>query len=420
MKPDVGTRTARVGTAEKRSDGRRPLPDGHPSAGKSPAGKRGKAAGARFTGARAAGQAVDPRGAARSAGGRSVGAADALRAETHKTRVWGYSLIGAGSLGLLLTLMFSGLPAFSAVPERLSKMFSGMGARFRHWIYGPEKVPSPWDFSDIEPLDELKAVPSARGWSALDSFYATHPNVEGEEEYYLDPALWREVITAKPNASGGAVTVPAGISGDSASMAAGQTLRPDAADSTAAPAPSRRSMGLWTGPADGTLVDTSIRPAREQLRRQGVMALQAPADSLLDGAANADSVAPTDGPKPQTDAMASAGTAGETAPVATAAGEIGKPTSEKALHVEFWESPVHYKGYQLNGNNLILYGINDADSLRFENHPDGVWMYHKTAVYRLTASAEMQRFELISGTDSLGEPAEDASEEMSGDPATAK
>ena len=38
-------------------------------------------------------------------------------------------------------------------------------------------------------------------------------------------------------------------------------------------------------------------------------------------------------------------------------------------------------------------------------------MYHKEAVYRLTTSSEMQRFELISGTSSLEEPAADEGEE---------
>lgn len=240
------------------------------------------------------------------------------------SRRFGLWLIGAGGVGLLLILLCLAIILRSSEPKEVS----------------------PWDFSDVKPLAELKAVPSAQGWSALDSFYASHPEVEGEEEYYLDPALWREP-KRKP--------------------AEGDTL-------AAAPAVSRRT-GLWTGPADGMLsVDTSIQPLQEQLKREGAKPLQAVLTDSLSGAGAASSDA---------------------------------PTSEKPLHVEFWESPVHYKGYHLNGNNLILYGINDADSLRFENHADGVWMYHKEAVYRLTTSTEMQRFELISGTDSLGEPAAD-------------
>ncbi len=358
----------------------------------------------------------------RAGGARPKQRPEDFKEEARRSRLWGFLLIGTGSLSLVLTLMFSGIPALSAVPEKISRMWTHMTSRFKVWIYGPGKEPSPWDFSDVKPLEELKAVPSAHGWSALDSFYASHPVVEGEEEYYLDPALWREPIRKAGSVSA------AGLSGSAIG----------GADTSAAPMSSRR-MGLWTGTADGTLVDTSIRPAQEQLRRQGAMPLQTvapdsiPADSVagMVWPAGTGTSAASAGAAPHTASMSvAAGAAGmdvaagsgESAPVSDREGVNGAagqaaadaPTSQKPLHVEFWESPVHYKGYQLNGNNLILYGINDADSLRFENHPDGVWMYHKEAVYRLTSSSEMQRFELISGKSSLEEP-EGASEAEAAD-----
>ena len=264
---------------------------------------------------------------------RSVDRAENRDDARRRSRRLGFWLIGAGGVGLLLILLFLGVSL--------------------HTPSMPENV-SPWDFSDVKPLAELKAVPSAHGWSALDSFYASHPEVEGEEEYYLDPALWRES--------------------------------------------SSRRTGLWNGPADGMLpVDTSIQPLQEQLKREGAMQLQVVSPDSLSVAGAADTNA----------TYASGYDIGMTDGAEAVAASADAPTSEKPLHVEFWESPVHYKGYQLSGNNLILYGINDSDSLRFENHADGVWMYHKEAVYRLTTSTDMQRFELISGTDSLGEPAAD-------------
>ena len=264
---------------------------------------------------------------------RSVDRAENRDDARRRSRRLGFWLIGAGGVGLLLILLFLGVSL--------------------HTPSMPEDV-SPWDFSDVKPLAELKAVPSAHGWSALDSFYASHPEVEGDEEYYLDPALWRE--------------------------------------------PSSRRTGLWNGPADGMLsVDTSIQPLQEQLKREGAMQLQVVSSDSLSVAGTADTNA----------TYASGYDIGMTDGAEAVAASADAPTSEKPLHVEFWESPVHYKGYQLNGNNLILYGINDSDSLRFENHVDGVWMYHKEAVYRLTTSTDMRRFELISGTDSLGEPAAD-------------
>lgn len=81
-----------------------------------------------------------------------------------------------------------------------------------------------------------------------------------------------------------------------------------------------------------------------------------------------------------------------------------KPAAGKAeavtnrpLHVEFWESPVNFKGYKMNGNNLILYGISPDDSLRFERRQDGVWMYHfnENAVYLLEPTSEDKPFKRI-------------------------
>ncbi|MEG1498921.1 MAG: hypothetical protein RRX93_05755 [Bacteroidales bacterium] len=70
-------------------------------------------------------------------------------------------------------------------------------------------------------------------------------------------------------------------------------------------------------------------------------------------------------------------------------------SSSKPLHVEFWDSPVHYKGYQLNGNNLILFGMDPNDSLRFENHPNGIWMYHQNALFLLKPNSKFAPLESL-------------------------
>ena len=82
-------------------------------------------------------------------------------------------------------------------------------------------------------------------------------------------------------------------------------------------------------------------------------------------------------------------------PPKPAADSLQPAASGKPLHVEFWESPVHYKGYKINGNNLILFGINPSDSLRFERHPNGVWMYHAGEIYLLEPSSEFSDFKAL-------------------------
>lgn len=77
--------------------------------------------------------------------------------------------------------------------------------------------------------------------------------------------------------------------------------------------------------------------------------------------------------------------------------EEGAPqaaSSSKPLRVEFWQSPVNYKGYKLEGNHLVLFGIDPNDTLRFENHPDGIWMYHKGNIFLLETNHDFVDFKL--------------------------
>lgn len=354
---------------------------------------------------------------------------------SRRERLLGLLLIGIGSVSLLFALLFSGLN-FSGQGSSWASRRSGKPSRLKQWIMGGEKAAPSWDLSQLRSLRGTKEVPSARGLSALDSFYAQHPAVYGDEEYYLDSsawAAWRESggATGATGAAGslaGAGSAGGMLGGASGGFGAGATTE---ADSMTYGGSSRR-RGLWTGPADGMLsVDTSIRPLQEQLRRQQVNSVFSPAvadsDSAPSGLFAEAGLASGAGSGVGTGSGASVGAASGTSGSATsgsgsdlsaltsslsATPEGTVPTSQRPLHVEFWESPVHYKGYQLSGNNLILYGINDADTLRFENHPDGIWMYHKAAIYRLKPSSSMQRFELISGVSSLEEPEEALEDEV--------
>ncbi|MCM1169048.1 MAG: hypothetical protein NC324_03830 [Bacteroides sp.] len=70
----------------------------------------------------------------------------------------------------------------------------------------------------------------------------------------------------------------------------------------------------------------------------------------------------------------------------------GNPRPQQSLRVEFWESPVNYKGYKLDKKQLIIFGISPDDPLRFENHTDGIWMHHNGKVYLLKPDAGYMPF----------------------------
>lgn len=78
------------------------------------------------------------------------------------------------------------------------------------------------------------------------------------------------------------------------------------------------------------------------------------------------------------------------------ANEQTQPAQDPApgnLRVEFWESPVNFKGYKLEGKHLILFGIDPDDELRFEHHTDGIWMHHRQKIYLLRPSSKEIPFE---------------------------
>lgn len=121
---------------------------------------------------------------------------------------------------------------------------------------------------------------------------------------------------------------------------------------TVEPAESETPLGLWSG-SSAQIADTSIKVAHEKLQKEQ-----------------------------QYSALPASGAAPTDASINTAAN----------LHVEFWESPVNYKGYRLEGNKLIMYGVSPSDSLRFQKHSDGVLMYHKKNIFLLKPCQELNRF----------------------------
>lgn len=64
----------------------------------------------------------------------------------------------------------------------------------------------------------------------------------------------------------------------------------------------------------------------------------------------------------------------------------------QSLHVEFWESPVNYRGYKLSGKQLIIFGLSPGEDFRFEHHQDGIWMHYNGKIYLLRESTGYMPF----------------------------
>lgn len=59
------------------------------------------------------------------------------------------------------------------------------------------------------------------------------------------------------------------------------------------------------------------------------------------------------------------------------------------LWVEFWKSPLNYRGYKYNNNKLVIYGLSEDESVRIVKRNEDLYFKHNTAFYRI---ANMENF----------------------------
>lgn len=69
--------------------------------------------------------------------------------------------------------------------------------------------------------------------------------------------------------------------------------------------------------------------------------------------------------------------------------------SKTAFKVEFWQSPINYKGYKLSHNKLVLYGINSTDPFSIFQVDGDLYLKHINNVYKLHYSNDFTQFEKV-------------------------
>lgn len=71
------------------------------------------------------------------------------------------------------------------------------------------------------------------------------------------------------------------------------------------------------------------------------------------------------------------------------------------LNIEFWSSPLNYKGYKMNKYKLVVYGIPSAEGLKLFKLDDVIYLKLASFVYRLDASADFKAYERITDEEVL-------------------
>ena len=69
--------------------------------------------------------------------------------------------------------------------------------------------------------------------------------------------------------------------------------------------------------------------------------------------------------------------------------------SFSSLKVEFWQSPINYKGYKVTKNKIILFGINSEENIKLFHLDDGVFMKHNQNYYKLYFTDDFKQFEKV-------------------------
>ncbi|MFI5164396.1 MAG: hypothetical protein ACHQHP_04020 [Bacteroidia bacterium] len=73
----------------------------------------------------------------------------------------------------------------------------------------------------------------------------------------------------------------------------------------------------------------------------------------------------------------------------------GKKNILAAFKVEFWQSPLNYKGYKMTKNKIVLFGIHPEENLRLFHLEDDIFMKHNQNYYKLYFTDDFKQFEKV-------------------------
>ena len=72
-----------------------------------------------------------------------------------------------------------------------------------------------------------------------------------------------------------------------------------------------------------------------------------------------------------------------------------KRTVNKYVQVEFWRSPLNYKGYKLSKYSVILYGLTDSDNLKLYTLDDAFYIRYASTVFKLEYNSDFKPYERV-------------------------
>lgn len=90
----------------------------------------------------------------------------------------------------------------------------------------------------------------------------------------------------------------------------------------------------------------------------------------------------TDPGNPQTDS------------IAKAAG-IKEPKPASVYTVEFWRSPLNYRGYKMARNKIVVFGVNQTEGIKLYRLDNDTYLKTILGVYKIEPTSEYRQLEII-------------------------
>lgn len=72
-----------------------------------------------------------------------------------------------------------------------------------------------------------------------------------------------------------------------------------------------------------------------------------------------------------------------------------KTSGKQLINMEFWQSPLNYKGYKLSKFKMILYGMPSENEIKLFKLEDNIYLKNSASVYKLDYSSDFRPYEKV-------------------------
>lgn len=68
---------------------------------------------------------------------------------------------------------------------------------------------------------------------------------------------------------------------------------------------------------------------------------------------------------------------------------------KQSMNVEFWRSPINYRGYKMAKNKIVLFGVAEQDDVKLYHLEEGHYIKLQQGVYKIDYTNDFRQFERI-------------------------